>query len=219
LNEIEQRLQNLTNAILTGKTIEAKQSSYAVLARGGANNDVLDAVTDAVKIIMDLNSVGEFDADKLISAENAVVASLQALEDRLIRSQGRFKIKATVGSLGLEAGNLLSPVVCAWLRSIGFEALNLSKVQTPLDLLRNSEELRADLVIPLLAREDAEGQLTRFLQAIERGGFKSKFEVIPMALGLRDAERFPIAVVTNPSEVISRATEWAVRKKSARHHM
>jgi methanogenic corrinoid protein MtbC1 len=216
LSEIEQRLQQLTNAVLAGKADEVRQATYAALARGGTDKDVLDAVTEAVNIIVDLHDVGEYDSNRLISAENAVGSCLQVLEDRLTASQGRFNVRATVGPLGLKAGGLLSLAVSAVLRSIGLEAINLSKTQTPLDLLRNSEELRADLVIPLLAREDIGAQLQAFLREMERGGFKTKLEIIPVVLGLPDTTEFPFQVARNFSEAISRATEWALKKRAVR---
>ncbi len=216
MSEIEQRLQKLTNAVLAGKTDEARQNAYGALGHGATSNDILDAITEAVNIVVDLHDVGEYDSEKLISVETAVSSALQVIEDRLTASQGRFNVKATVGPLGLKAGNLLSLTLCAALRSIGFNALNLGKTQTPLDLLRNSEELGADLVIPLLAREDVDGQLRGLREEIERGGFKLQFEIIPVAPGLPDGATFPLSVVKNSSEAISRATEWAIRKKTMR---
>jgi methanogenic corrinoid protein MtbC1 len=212
MSDIEQRLQQLTNSILTGKADEVKQRAYAALALGGTLNDILDAVIEAVSIIVDLHDVGEYDVDRVSSAENAVASCLQVLEDKLTATQNKFKMKATVGPLGLKAGNLLSLAISATLRSVGFDAVSLSKTQTPLDLLRNSEELGADLVIPLLAREDVEPQLQGLLEEIGRGGFKEKFEIIPLAHGLADVARFPLFVARNPAEAISRATEWALKK-------
>ena len=216
MSEIEQRLQNLTNAVLAGKTDEARQNTYAALGRGGTSNDVLDAINEAVSIIADLHDIGEYDSEKLTTVESAVSSALQAIEDRLTASEGRFNVKATVGPLGLKAGNLLSLTLCATLRSIGFHTTNLGKIQTPLDLLRNSEELGAELVIPLLAREDVEGQLRALQEEIDRGGFKLRFEIIPVAPGLPEGATFPLSAVRNSSEAISRATEWALRNRATR---
>ena len=184
------------------------------MALGGTRNDVLDAVIEAVNITVDLHDVGEYDFDRLASVERAVDSCLLVLEDKLATAQSRFNIKATIGPLGLKAGNLLSLAVCAALRSVGFDAVNLSKTQTPLDLLRNSEELGAAIVIPLLAREDVEPQLRSLLEEIEKGGFKSKFQIIPLAQGLPDVAQFPLFVARNPAEAISRATEWALKKRA-----
>ena len=214
MSGIEQRLQQLTNSILEGKADEARQGTYATMALGGTRNDVLDALIEAVDITVDLHDVGEYDSDRLASVERAVGSCLQVLEDTLATAQSRFNLKATIGPLGLKAGNLLSLAVCAALRSVGFDAVSLSKTQTPLDLLRNSEELGAALVIPLLAREDVEPQLRSLLEEIEKGGFKSKFEIIPLAHGLPDVAQFPLFVARNPAEAISRATEWALKKQA-----
>lgn len=216
MSDIEQRLQQLTNSILAGKADEVRQGTYATLALGGTRNDILDAVIEAVNITVDLHDVGEYDIDRLTSVESAVSSCLQVLEDKLTVSQSRFNVKATIGPLGLKAGNLLSLAVCAALRSVGFDAVSLSKTQTPLDLLRNSEELGADLVIPLLAHEDVEGQLRRLLEEMDRGGFKARFEIIPLAHGSPDVARFPLFVAKNPAEAISRATEWALKKRMHR---
>ena len=198
-----------------GKADEVRQNTYAALARGGGSNDVLDAVAEAVDIVVDLCDVEEYDSDRLISVENAVNSCLQVIEEKLAASQDRFHVRATVGPLGLKAGGLLCLAVCAALRSIGFNAVNLNKTQTALDLLRNSEELGADLVIPLLAREDVEGQLHGLMEQMENGGFKAKFEVIPVAPGVLDVAQFQFYIAKNSSEAISRATEWALKRGSA----
>jgi methanogenic corrinoid protein MtbC1 len=215
LSEIDQRLQQLTNAVLAGKADEARQSTYAALAQGSTKNDILDAVAEAVNIIIDLNDVEEYDHEKLGLVEGAVNSSLHVIEDKLAASEGKFNLKATVGPVGLKAGSLLSLAVSNALRSIGFHVTNLSKTKTPLELLRNSEELGADLVIPLLAREDVEGQLRTFLEEIERGGFKTKFEIVPVAPGLSGPVPSPIYVARDFGEAISRATEWALKKGSS----
>lgn len=214
LSEIEQRLQQLTNAVLAGTAEEVRQSTYAALARGSSTNDVLDALVEAVNIIVDLHDVGEYEHGKLVLAERAVNACLQVLEVKLTSSEGRFDLKAAVGPVGLKAGNLLSIVITAVLRSIGLRATSLSKTQTPLELLRNSEELGVDLVVPLLARDDIATQLQIFLEEIKRGGFETKFEIIPVAPGLSKTIDSPFYVARNSSEAISRATELALRKKS-----
>jgi methanogenic corrinoid protein MtbC1 len=216
LTEIEQRLQRLTNSVLAGNAEEVRQDTYAVLGRGGTSNDILEAVTEAVNIVVDLHELGEYDIARVNSVENAVNSCLQVLEDGLAASQTRFGLKATVGPLGLKAGNLLSLVVSAALRSIGFDAVNLRKTQTSLDLLRNSEELGADLVIPLLAREESLAQLQNLLMETERGGYKTKFEIIPVAQALHEVPIFPFYVAKNPGEAISRAAEWAVKKRKER---
>jgi methanogenic corrinoid protein MtbC1 len=216
LSEIEQRLQQLTNSVLAGKTDEAKQNTYAALARGGGSNEVLDAISEAVNIIVDLCDLGQYDSDRVMSAENAVSSSLQVIEEKLLVSQEKFHVKATVGPLGLKAGGLLSMAVCGALRSIGFKATPLNKTQTALDLLRNSEEMGADLVMALLAREDAEGQLQQFAEQMDVGGFRAKFEVIAVAPGVSSSTtQFPLSIAENSGEGISKATEWALKRTGA----
>ena len=201
---------------MAGNEEEARQSTFAALARGCTTNDVLDAIVEAVNIVVDLHDVGEYDQEKLGSAEGAVNSSLRVLEEKLATTEGRFNLKATVGPVGLKAGGLMSGAVSAILRSVGFRAMNLSKTQTALELLRNSEELGADLVIPLLPSEGVEGHLRSFLDEIERGGFKSKFEIIPVAPGLSGEGVFSIPIARNSSEAISKAMEWGLRKGTAR---
>jgi|GEM_PF-767394 hypothetical protein len=216
LSEIEQRLRDLTNAVLAGKADEARLSTYAALARGSTTIEVLDAVVEGVNILVDLHEVGEYDQARLNISENAVSASLQPIEDRLSKAEGRLNLKVTVGPVGLKGGNLLALVLSATLRSMGFKAVCLSKTQTALELLRNSEESGADLVIPLLGTNDPEGQLGNFAGEIERGGFKSKFEVIHVVPGLPEGFQTPLKVANNSSEAIRKATEWALKRRSQR---
>ncbi len=213
MSENEQRLQHLTNSLLAGNGEEVRQSAYAALAQGSTANDVLDAVVEAVNIIVDLHDVGEYDQSKLAAAENSVASCLQVIEDRLEKSEGRFNITATTGPVGAKAGSLLSMAISAALRSVGFRSISLGKTQTALDLLRNSEELRAELVVPLLSGEGIEEQLTSFTETLERGGFRTKFEVILVAPGLPETVQPSLTIARNLGEAISRATEWALKRK------
>jgi len=213
---MEDQLQRLTNAILDGKAEEARQSTYAALAKGSTTNEILDGMLEAVNIVVDLHEVGEYDQDRVNAAEAAVNSSLQVIEDRLAKAESKFNVRATVGPVGLKAGNLLALALSAALRSVGLRALSLGKTQTPLEILRNSEELRADLVLPLLSSDGVERQLDAFTEAIERGGFKSKFKVIALAPGLPDTLQPTLSVARNSGEAISRATEWALKRTHAR---
>lgn len=193
-----------------------RQSTYAALTHGSSTNEVLDALLEAVNISVELNDLGEYDRSKLATTENAVTSCLQVLEEKLAKSEARFNLKATVGPVGLKAGGMLALVLAAMLRSIGFHATSLGKTQTALELLRNSEELGANLVIPILASEEVEKQLRMFVDEIERGGFKSKFEIIPIAPDLPQVVEASINSARNSSEAISKATEWAMKRQGPR---
>lgn len=216
MSENEQRLQHLTNALLAGKAEEARQSAHAALAQGSTANEILDALVEAANILADLHEIGEYEQNRLALAEGAINTCLQVIDEQLGRSEGRFNVKATVGPVGLKAGGLLSTVISAALRSVGFHSINLSKTQTPLELLRNSEELGADLVVPLLPGDGAELHLRSFMEEIERGGFKSKFEIIPVVPGLPDTVQVTITVARNSGEAITKATEWALKRQPRR---
>ena len=54
LTEREDALRELTSALLSGKSDEAKQKAYAALAKGNNERDVLDTIVEAVDIISDL---------------------------------------------------------------------------------------------------------------------------------------------------------------------
>ena len=214
MSDNETNIQRLTNALLAGRAEEVRHSTFAALAQGSTPNEILDALVDAANIAADLREVGEYDQERLAAVENAVGSCLQVIEDQLAVAEGKFNLKATTGPIGLKAGNLLSMAVSASLRSVGFRSVSLGKSQTPLDLLRNSEELGAALVVPLLSGEEVENQLRNFIEALERGGFKTKFEVIPVAPGLPETVETSVVIARNSSEAISKATEWALKRQS-----
>jgi hypothetical protein len=193
---------------------EARQKTHAALAVVKPN-EVLDAVIEAVNILLDLNEVGGVDQSRLTSLENAVNAPLQVLEPTLIATEGKFDFTATVGPLGFQGGHLLSTVLAAFLRSVGFKAVSLGKTQTALEILRNSEELRADIVIPLLPKEEFVTHLSNLRDLIQRGGFSGKFQVIPIARGLPESITTPIYAAKNVDEAVSKALEWAIKNSMA----
>ena len=214
LTEKEDALRELTSALLAGKSDEAKQTAYAALAKGNNEREVLDAIIEAVNITSDLQELDQYNQTKITAVETAVTTSLQALEEWLVRSERRFDAKVTVGPVGIKTGSLLALALSASLRSLGFRSTNLGKTQTALDLLRNSEELCSNLVIPILPKNDEE-RLRAFADAYERGGFKNKFEVIPIAPGLPESVHTNLTIARNPEEAISKATQWALRKARA----
>jgi methylmalonyl-CoA mutase cobalamin-binding subunit len=186
------------------------------LARGSTANEVLDAMLDSVDVLVGLHQVGEYDQNKINAAESAVSSCINVIEDRLVNAENRFNFKATVGPIGIKAGNLSALALSAALRSAGFHTQSLGKTQTPLELLRNSEELKADVVVSLLSGDDVETQLQAFAEAIERGGFKSKFHVIAVAPGSEGTVKGSITVARNSSEALMRAAEWALKHERTR---
>ena len=211
LTEKEDSLQQLTNALLTGKSDETKLRAYAAIKKGNNEREILDAVVEVVNIISDLQEVNQFDQPKIASLESAVNTCLQVLEEWLSKSEGRFGLMVTVGPVGLKTGLLSSLALSASLRAIGFRSTNLGKTQTALDLLRNSEELDADLVIPILPADGTE-HLLAFAEAYERGGFKNKFEIISIAPGTPENLHSTLTIAQNAEEAISKATQWAIKK-------
>ena len=209
MTEKNQYLQQLIQAIVSGKAELARQSTYGSLTKGGSLNDVLDSIMEAVDILFDLNEIGGTDQGRLTAAESALNSSLDALHDELNESEKRLNMKATVGPVGLRAGSLMSIATSALLRSAGFQCFSLSKTQTPLELLRNSEELGANLVVPMLSNEDVEQRMSSLVDEIQRGGFKSKFLVIPIVLGLPEHMKLPLHAMKNSGEAVSEALRWA----------
>jgi hypothetical protein len=207
MTEKEDSLEQLTHVLLAGKSDETKQRAYAAMAKGNNEREILDAVVEVVNIISDLQEVNQYDQAKMASLESAVNACLQVLEQWLAKTEGRFGLKVIVGPVGLKTGVLPSLALSASLRAIGFRSTSLGKTQTALDLLRNSEELDADLVIPMLPSDEAE-HLLAFAEAYERGGFK----IISIAPGKAENVRADITIARNSEEAISRATQWALKK-------
>src|SRR5208282_2892735 len=167
-----------------------------------------------VNILLDLTELGGVDQKKFKNVENAINACLQVIQDALNASEGKFDFTATVGPMGLEGGHLLSMAIAALLRSVGFKAVGISKNQTALELLRNSEELRADLVLPLLPKNDLQAHLLSLEDEIKRSGF-GKFRIIPIARGLPESLTTPIYVAKNVDEAVSKALEWAIKNSVA----
>ena len=210
MTECDQRLQQLTNAVLAGDPEQTRQKTNAALAKA-TPNEVLDAVIEGVNILLDLNELGGADPNRLTGAEGAINACLQILEPIINKSERKFDFTATVGPIGLEWGHLLSMTLAAVLQSVGLNASTLNKTKTALELLRNSEELGADIVLPLLPKEDVEAQLSSLKDEIDRGGFSNRFHVIPVGRNLPDTVDSPLNVAKNVDEAVSKALEWAIK--------
>jgi hypothetical protein len=203
----------LTNAVLAGDPEQTRQKTNAALAKA-TPNEVLDAVVEGVNILLDLNELGGADLNRLTGAEGAISACLQILEPAINKSESRFDFTATVGPIGLEWGHLLSMSVAAVLRTVGFNASTLNKTKTALELFRNSEELGADIVLPLLPKEDVEAQLSSLKNEIDRGGFSNRFHVIPVGRNLPESIAWPLNVAKNVDEAVSKALEWAIKNST-----
>jgi len=212
----EDSVRELTSALLSGKADEAKQRAYTALAKGSNEREIVDAVVEAANIVCDLQELEQYDQAKIASVENAANACLHTLEDSLAKAEEKFGAKVTVGPVGLKTGALLALALSASLRSLGFHSTNLGKTQTALDLLRNSEELDSDLVIPLLPSNGPE-HLAAFTETYERGGFKNKFQIIAIAPGLPENVPSSLPVARNLQEAISKATQWALRNSPGYH--
>ena len=209
MTESEERLQNLTYALSIGDPELTRQKTNAALAKVTAN-EVLDAVVEGVNILLDLNEVGGVEQTRLTSAEGAMHSCLEVLEPTISASEGKFDFTATVGPVGIEWGHLLCMSLAALLRSVGLHASTL-KTKTALELLRNSEELSADIVLALLPKENLDDQLSTLNEEAERGGFTNKFHIIPVTRGQSENTVSPFPIAKNVDEAVSKALEWAIK--------
>lgn len=210
--------RQLSDAILRGdvETAEAKAKILAQYAEDPT--EALDDLYDAFRTAESLHALGEYDEQRFAASASAARASLDVLKSSLIPKQTRFTARISVGPVS--GGNdVMSSIMAAMLAAAGHQVTDLSRATTPKELLRNAEQSGAELLI-VSFDEQTVALAREFVNELESGGFRNKFDVIAFVRGSQSTTFEPGSfafVAYEPLGLLSRITEFLIRsRRSAR---
>jgi methanogenic corrinoid protein MtbC1 len=208
--------RQLSDAIVRGD-VETAEAKAKILAQYAENpTEALDDLYDAFRTAESLHALGEYDEERFAASASAARASLDVLKSSLTPKQTRFTARICVGPVS--GGNdVMSSIMAAMLAAAGHQVTDLSRATTPKELLRNAEQSAAELLIVSFDEQTAT-EAREFVNELESGGFRNKFDVIAFVRGSESTTVEPSSfafVAHDPLGLLSRTTEFLIRSRGS----
>ncbi len=147
----EDKSKHLTEMILKGDHENAARLAAEIAHKGLETNDIVDAISDAMNIVVDLHEVERYSIEQVENCERAAEGALQAIRPKIRVEQSRISGKVMVTSLQGDPHNFDKTLLLTMLEIGGFSALDGGEERSPEEIADRVSTMKPDiLAVPLV---------------------------------------------------------------------
>jgi len=146
----DETLRQLTNAIVKGDSLATEHLAKRLVERKSSVTLALDAIVDAMNIVNDLHSIGEYDHSKVSASSSATLAALQVFEPQLSTEESKAIGTVVLGCIPEDSVGFDRAIASSVLRAAGLKTLSLPTAVTYENLTNIATQNQCDLVVLLI---------------------------------------------------------------------
>ncbi len=150
--------KRLTEMILKGDHENAAKLAGEIAHKETETNEVVDAISDAMNIVVDLHEVERYSLAQVENSERAAEGALQAIRPRIRVEQRRISGKVMVTSFHGDPHSFDKTLLLTMLEMGGFSALDGGAELSPEEVAEKVSQTRPDiLAVPLVTSAAVKG--------------------------------------------------------------
>jgi len=146
----DETARQLTNAIVKGDSSATEDLAKRLVERKRSVTQALDAIVDAMNIVNDLHSIGEYDHSKVSASSSATLAALQVFEPQLTVEESKAIGTVVLGCIPEDSVGFDRAIASSVLRAAGLKTLSLPTAATYEKLTSIANQNQCDLVVLLI---------------------------------------------------------------------
>lgn len=151
-DSVGESAKSLTELILKGDHENAARLAGEIARGGTETNDVVDVISEAMNIVVDLHEVERYSPEQVESCERAAEGALQAIRPGIRAEQRRISGKVMVTSLHGDPHNFDKTLLLTMLEVGGFSAIDGGAELSPEEVADRVSAMRPDvLAVPLVS--------------------------------------------------------------------
>ena len=209
-------LRQLTNAIVKGDTSVTEQSAKHLVEKGGSVTVALDAIIDAMNIVNDLHSIGEYDHSKVSASSQTALTALKVLQPRLSIEESRAIGTVVLGCIPEDRVGLDRAIASSVLRGAGLKTFILPTEVTYENLTNMMSQHRCDLVVLLIKTREDDPRVQSLALELRESLLKNAVKVL--VGGNLDAARVCqkygfTSYFSDLAELVSKSTEIVIKER------
>jgi len=211
-------LRQLTNAIVKGDNSVTEQVAKHLVEKRSSVTATLDTIINALNIVNDLHSIGEYDHSKVSTSCRAALDALQVLEPQLSIEESRAIGAVVLGCVPEDRVGFDRTMARSVLRAAGFKTFVLPTEVTYENLTNAVGQNQCDLAVLLikthqddprvqsLALELRESLLERTLRVLVGGNLEAA----------KICQKYAFtSYFTDLADLVSKVTEIIIKKRES----
>ena len=215
----DETLRQLSSAIVKGDSLATEQIAKQLVEKGGPVTATLDAITDAMNIVNDLHSIGEYDRSKFSTSSRTTLTTLRALEPQFSIEESKAIGKLVLGCIPEDRVGLDSAMASSVLRAAGFKTFVLSTEVTYNNLVSIASQNKCDLAVLLIKTYEDDPRVQSLASELSGSLPKNILKVL-VGGNLEPARLCRKYGFTNYfrdlADLVSKATEIVIRERESR---
>jgi len=171
-------LRQLTNAIVKGDSSATMQAAKHLVEKRSSVTATLDTIINAMNIVNDLHSIGEYDHSKVSASSRATLAALQVLEPQLSIEESKAIGAVVLGCIPEDRVGVDSAIASSALRVAGFKTFSLPSEVTYENLIGITSQNRCDLVVLLIKTYEDDPRVQDLALELNKSLLKNNLKVL-----------------------------------------
>jgi methanogenic corrinoid protein MtbC1 len=152
----DETARQLTNAIVKGDSLATEHLAKRLVEGKSSVTLALDAIVNAMNIVNDLHSIGEYDRSKVSASCSATLAALQLFEPQLSIEESKAIGTVVLGCIPEDSVGFDRAIASSVLRAAGLKTLGLPTAVTYENLTRIMNQNQCDLVVLLIKTHEGD---------------------------------------------------------------
>jgi len=174
----DEAARQLTNAIVKGDTLATEDAAKRLAEKENSVALALDAIVDAVNIVNDLRSIGEYDYSKVSSSSLAALAALRAFEPQLSAEESKAIGMVVLGCIPEDSVGLDTALASSVLRAAGLKTRSLETAVTCENLMKIVNQSQCDLVVLLIKTTEGDPRVQSLASGLRESLLKKTIKVL-----------------------------------------
>jgi len=211
---VKSGVKALEELILQGDADEAARSVAEISRTGLDANDMIDEISDAMNIVVDLHEVNRFSAEQVERSERAAERALVILRPRIRVEQRKLSGLVMVASLEGDPHSFDKTLLTTMLEIGGFTPLDGGSELSPQEMSARVADLDPDVLAVPLATETAAEKLVETTATMRTNGVHTHVVAYGRGASTSPARRAGVESVEEDSlGALRRITEFLISKK------
>jgi len=215
----EETARQLTNAIVKGDSLATEDLAKRLAERKSSVTQALDAIVNAMNIVNDLHSIGEYDHSRVSASSSATLAALQVFEPQLSVEESKAIGTVVLGCIPEDSVSFDRAIASSVLRAAGLKTLSLPTTVTYENLTNIANQNQCDLVVLLIKTHENDPRVQSLALEMRESLLKKALKILvggnPQAARICQKYGF-MNYFSDLGDLVSKVTEIVIKERESR---
>jgi len=214
----DETARQLTNAIVKGDSLATEDLAKRLVERKSSVTQALDAIINAMNIVNDLRSIGQYDHSKVSASSSATLAALQVFEPQLSVEESKAIGTVVLGCIPEDSVGFDRAIASSVLRAAGLKTLSLPATITYGNLTSIANQNQCDLVVLLIKTHENDPRVQNLALEMRESLLKKTLKVLvggnPHAARICEKYGF-MNYFSDLGDLVSKVTEIVIKERES----